>query len=63
MGTGEAIVTGAIPIVAWEDLTDEQQTEWVRYLVRVKMGGGETLYEMARNLRLNTAQMLEVRDR
>ena len=63
MGTGEAVVTRAIPIVAWEDLTAERQTAWLGYLARVIMTSGETMAEMARNLRLNTAQMLEVREK
>ena len=56
-------MTRAIPIVAWEDLTAERQTAWLGYLARVIMTSGETMAEMARNLRLNTAQMLEVREK
>jgi uncharacterized protein YoaH (UPF0181 family) len=48
-------------IVPWEDLTEEQQREWVQYLARLMMSGGETLYDMARKLRLEMADRLEIK--
>lgn len=52
------MVTTVIRIIAWEDLTDEQQRAWVKYRAQLTMEGGSTLFDMARRLRLETATRL-----
>jgi uncharacterized protein YoaH (UPF0181 family) len=65
--SGDGTSNGLVPdmkgviIVPWEDLTEEQQREWVQYLARLMMSGGETLYDMARKLRLEMADRLEIK--